>query len=287
MKQNLLERIGLYLLKGGFTIKSLTRTSFDIIARKGSLILLLKILEDANAINEEHAREMERVASYINGSPLIIAEKAGDRLQDNVVYSRFGINTLNFTTFKNCVEKRFPFVKRDHSGLKARLIGRKLKMLREEEGVSLGDIARKTGVSKRMILKYEAGECEITIKRALKIYKVFGNSVFDKINVFQSSGRLEHCTRSDIAKKYSELGFDTLQTKKTPFDIMAKREKELILTQVGDKTKPGFEGLSSLVDADRLVIFKKKKPKDIPAMTKEEFMEFERASELIKFLREF
>jgi hypothetical protein len=42
-----------------------------------------------------------------------------------------------------------------------------------------------------------------------------------------------------------------------------------------------------LLDAERLTIYKKKKPKDIPALTKKEFMEFEKASELIKFLKEF
>ena len=42
-----------------------------------------------------------------------------------------------------------------------------------------------------------------------------------------------------------------------------------------------------MIDADELVIFKKKKPKNIAAVTKEEFLEFEKADELIKFLKEF
>jgi len=287
MKQSLLESVSIYLLRKGFTIKSLTRTAFDILARKDTVILLIKILEDANAVSEVYVDEMKRVSSYIGGSPLIISEKAGDKLQDNIVYSRFGVYTLNFNTFKSSIENKFPFVKRDHSGIKAQVLGDKLKEIREREGISLNDIARKVGVSKRMIQKYESGESEVSVNKALRIYKIFGHSVFDKINVFSHSTGLVHHGKSDVSKKYSKLGFDALEAHKVPFDIIAKKEKELILTKVGDKPKPQLDSLSKLVDADILTIYNKKKPKKVPALTKKEFMEFEKARELVKFLKEF
>ena len=83
------------------------------------------------------------------------------------------------------------------------------------------------------------------------------------------------------------MGFEASDAKKSPFDIIARKDNELILTEVGDKTRPDFSSLSKLLDADNLVIFKKKKPKDVPAVTKEEFLEFEKANQLIKFLKEF
>jgi len=292
MKQSLLEQVSIYLLRKGFTIKSLTRTAFDVVARKDVTILLIKVLEDANAVSEAYAREMERVSAYVNGSPLIVSEKAGDKLQDNIVYSRFGVYTLNFNTFKNSVENKFPFVKRDHSGIKAQVIGNKLKEIREREGISLNEIARKVGVSKRMIQKYESGESEVSVNKALRLYNVFGHSVFDKIDVFgrktiSPTPPPPPASRGDVVKKYSDLGFEAIDTKKVPFDVIAKKEKELILTKVGDKAQPELESLSKLVDADKLVIFKKERPKKIPALTKKEFMEFEKAKELIKFLKEF
>lgn len=287
MKQSLLETVSIYLLRKGFTIKSLTRTAFDILARKDTVILLIKILEDANAVSEVYADEMKRVSSYISGSPLIISEKAGDKLQDNIVYSRFGVYTLNFNTFKSSMENKFPFVKRDHSGIKAQVLGDKLREIRERDGISLNDIARKVGVSKRMIQKYESGESEVSVNKALRIYKIFGHSVFDKINVFSHSSELVHEGKSDVSKKYSKLGFSALEAYKVPFDIIAKKEKELILTKVGDKPKPQLDSLSKLVDADVLTIYNKKKPKGVPALTKKEFMEFEKARELVKFLKEF
>jgi len=287
MKQSLLEQVSIYLLKKGFTIKSLTRTAFDIVARKDSAILLIKILEDANSVSTEYTEAMQGIAAYIGGSSLIIAEKAGDKLQDNIVYNRFGIFTLNFDTFKSCVENKRPFVKRDHSGIKAHIIGNKLKETREKEGVSLNEIARKVGVSKRMIQKYESGESEVGVNKALRLYDIFGTSVFEKIDIFGHDQEIVHEGKGEFSKKYSNLGFDALEANKVPFDIIAKKEKELILTRVGDKERPDLDSLSKLVDADRLTIYKKKKPKSVPALTKKEFMDFQKAQELIKFLKEF
>ncbi|MBI2659598.1 hypothetical protein HYX07_00375 [Candidatus Woesearchaeota archaeon] len=56
---------------------------------------------------------------------------------------------------------------------------------------------------------------------------------------------------------------------------------------MSDKVNPQMQSLSKLLEADNLVIFHKKKPKNMPSMTKKEFMDFDKANELVKFLREF
>ena len=206
MKRDLIEEVSIYLLKKGYTIKSLTRTCFDIVARKDTQILLIKVLNDANAISEEYAEAMKHVSSYISGVPLTIAEKAGDKLRDGVVYSRFGINTLNQQTFENCIENKFPFVKRDHAGLTANIVGRRLQEKMDEEGVSLGDLSKKLGVSKKMIQKYKSGDSKITIQKAFKLYDIFGHSVFDKIDVLKAKIKQEEIGKSDVSKKYQKLG---------------------------------------------------------------------------------
>jgi len=287
MKQSLLEKISIYLLKKGYTIKSLTRTCFDVVARKEGQILLIKVLEDANSISEEFASEMKRISSYIAASPIVVSEKAGNKLENGIVYSRFGVYTLNYSTFINCVDNRMPFIKRDHAGLTAHVLGDRLKRKREDEGISLASLSKKVGVSRKMIQRYEKGEADVTVSKAFKLYDLFGGSVFEKIDIFGAEKEEKQEPKSDIAKKYSELGFEALETKKVPFDVIAKREKEIILTDIGDKTRPGLKPLSKLIDADSLVIFNQKKPKDIAAMTKEEFLEYEKAKELIKFLKEF
>ncbi len=287
MKQTLLEKVNSFLLKKGFTVKNLTRTCFDILSRKSNQILLIKVLEDANSISREYSEEMISVASYINASPLIITEKAGSKLDDNIVYSRFNIYTLNFNTFSNCVNNRFPFIKRSQAGLTASIVGKKFREKREEFGYSLNALSKKIGVTSRMIMKYESKNSEVTINRAMKIYDLFGDKVFNEIDVFVNSEHPESKFETEVTKKYIELGFDATETKKTPFDIIAKKDKELIFTEVSDNFNPEMQSLSKLLDADNLVIFQKKKPKNIPSLTKEEFLDFEKATELVKFLKEF
>ena len=287
MKQALLDKVNIFLLKRGFTIKNLTRTCFDVLARRNEQIFLVKVLEDANSIGKEHTEEMLSVAAYIGASPVIIADKAGDKLEDNVVYTRFEIYTLNYNTFLNCINNRFPFIKRSHAGLTASVAGKKLKEKREESGYSLNSLSKKIGVTSRMMAKYENEDSEITVNKAKKLYDIFGYQVFEQVDVFSGNKQPKSKFESKVSRKYVELGFDATETKKTPFDIIAKKGKEIILTEVSDKVNPQMQPLSKLLDADNLVIFRKKKPKNIPSMTKKEFMEFDEANELVKFLKEF
>jgi len=287
MKQTLLDKISIFLLKKGYTIKNLTRTCFDILARKNEQILLMKVLEDANSVSRQSTEEMIAVASYIKASSLIIAEKAGNKLDDNIVYSRFNVYTLNANTFFNCINHKFPFIKRSQAGLTASVVGEKLKEKREELGYSLNALSKKIGVTSRMIIKYESENSEVTINRAMKLYDLFGNQVFNEVNVFMQREHPESKFKTEVSRKYFELGFDATETKKTPFDIIARKDDELILTGVSDNVNPQMESLSKLLDANNLVIFQKKKPKNIPSMTKEEFMDFEKANELVRFLKEF
>lgn len=287
MKEALLDKVNIFLLKKGFTIKNLTGACFDVLARKNEQILLIKILEDANSISRQYTKDMIAIASYINAAPLMIAEKAGNRLEENIVYSRFDIYTFNFDTFVNCINNRFPFIKRGKAGLTASVVGKKLREKREELGYSLNALSKKIGVTSRMIMRYENENSEVTINRAMKLYELFGHQVFNQVDVFTQKSLPESRFETEVSKKYIELGFDAIETKKTPFDIIARKDKELILTEVSDHVNPQMQSLSKLVDADNLVIFHKKKPRNIPSMTKKEFMDFEKANELVRFLKEF
>ena len=287
MKETILDKVAIFLLKKGFIVKNLTRTCFDILARRGMQILLIKILEDANSITRQYTDEMNSITSYINAAPIIVAEKAGGELDDNIVYSRFDIYTLNYNTFVNAINHKMPFIRRSQAGLTASVVGEKLKEKRERLGYSLNALSRKLGVTSRMIMKYENENSEVTINRAMKIYDLFGHQVFNEIDIFMKKKDRVSKFESPISRKYIALGFDATETKKTPFDIISRKDDDVILTELSDKVNPQMESVSKLLDADNLVIFKRKKPKNIPSMTKKEFMEFEKANELVKWLKEF
>lgn len=282
MKDKLIEKINLELLGKGFTVKNIN-LFFDILAKKQDKILLIKILEDANSVNERAAFEMRSLASFVDASALIISNKAGTELEDDVVYSRFGVLTINPETLSNCLENNLPFLKSTRAGLTASLNKNKLNELRED--FSLNDLASKLGVSRRMVVKYESG-ADINHKRILKIYEAFGN-IFSEINPLNIRTEIIENFSDEFGTKYSSLGFKVSNFSRAPFNLAAKKSDEIILTKIGDNFNEKLIELAEMLEVDDLVIFTKKKPKDIPALKKEEFLEIEKANELIKIVREF
>ena len=286
MKKNLLEETSLILLKEGFTIKNVKKC-FDLLARKEDKILLIKIITDANSLNQESISEMRRTAGCIDSTPLIITEKSGDDLEDNVVYSRFGVFTMNKNTFQNSLKQKLPFIKSGKAGLTASIDGKKLRQEREKEDLSLKDISRKIGVSKRMVINYENSNSNIAVQKAWKLYDLFGQEIFNKIDIFSEIEEAVYSCSSDVGKKYTQLGFNAVETRRNIFDIIAKKERELILTSVGDKFNKELSSLSRLLDAESLIVFERKKPElEIPTISKEEFLEIETEKELIKIIKE-
>ncbi|MBI3036687.1 helix-turn-helix domain-containing protein [Candidatus Woesearchaeota archaeon] len=295
MKRSLMDEVGVLLLRHGYTVKTLAGSSFDMVARKESRVLMIKVLEDANSVSGEYASSMRNLGSYIGASPIIVAEKAGRRLEDGVVYSRFGVYTFSCSTLSSCLENRFPIIISTKAGFAASVIGERLRQQREGKGLSLGTISRKVGVSKRMIAKYEADSADVTLRSAIALNRIFGSEIFGKVDIFgvaeEAVGGKNGTRPSVIAKKYYELGFRASDTKKAPFDVVAKLERELILTDVSkDKANPQLESMRQLLGADALVIFdkdSKNNKKGIPSLQKRDFMEMGSAKELIKFLKEF
>lgn len=287
MKRTLSDDISVLLLRHGYTVKSLSSGSFGLAARRDTDILLIKVLEDANSVSEEYTKAMARISSYIAAAPIIIAQKAGHYLEDGVVYSRFGVSTLNYNTFRSTLENDLPFVFSSNAGLTAAVVGVKLRQRREESGYSLGEVSRKVGVSQRMIAKYESGKADVSVAKAYSLYKLFGGNIFRKIDVFSLRKAATDPKKSAVAQKYSSLGFEADDISRVPFDVIAKKDREIILTEVGDKANPQLLPLQKLIEANTLVIFNRKKPKAMPALTKKEFLEYESAKELIKFLKEY
>lgn len=273
----------------------------------------------------------------MQASPVIISDKAYFSLENNVVYTRHGVYTLNFTSFKSAIDNRYPFLQSNQAGITANINHLKFKQARELQGYSLNSFARKIGLSRKTIEKYETKNSQLTLTNAVKVFNALGNAIFEKVDIFSAnisgkdSGSFGHnatsrpntnsysntnphsntnchsidnlrkdfhnknTSASEISKKYSALGFKAIETHKAPFDVVAKLDKEIILTELGDKQAEQLRSISRIVGADNLIIYDNKNPaffreemrEDIPIIKKDEFLEFEKAKELIRFLRVF
>jgi len=287
MKKNLIENTSLLLLKNNFTIKNI-KTPFDLLAKKDSKILLIKILEDANSISIETINEMKKLAKVIQASPLILSQKAGFKLQNEVVYQRYGINTINFNTFNNSFSKPL-FINSNKSGFAIKIIGKKLKEKREQKDFSLSNLASKLAISSRMISKYEAEDSNISLKKAIKLEKILGSDIFQEINLLTSDlTDIFYNSFSDVSKKYHSLGFTSTEFVKIPVNVIARKKNEIILTKTTDKPSKEFFDFANLFELNNLIIFKKKKPKtETPIIHKEEFLDLDDGNDLISFMKDF
>ena len=102
---NLLQQIEQLLKSQGYKTSDIyEQGSFDLVARKNLLILLLKTFLNIDSINEHNAYEMKQLANIFLASPIIIGEKSRNgQLEEGVVYERYDIPTIGFETFKNMI----------------------------------------------------------------------------------------------------------------------------------------------------------------------------------------
>ena len=168
--------------------------SFDLIARKGDTIIIIKIVPHIDSVGEESAHNFAFIAKHLNATPIIIGEKARDfELERGAVYLRYGIIATSSTTFYDFfVDNVPPLVYAQPGGLYVNINGSKLRELRESRNMSLGDLAGSLGVSRRTISKYESG-MSTTLDIAIRLEEIFDSAIVEAINLLShgSAGGLE------------------------------------------------------------------------------------------------
>lgn len=210
--------------------------SFDLAARKGDLLLLLKILTNIDGLNEQTALEVRRLAKYLSGSPLLVGEKTRDLyLERGAVYFRYGIPTLSLSTLADCLlDDIMPLVYAAHGGLYVRIDGERMRQLRLERGISLGALASDLGVSRRTVSKYETEEMDTSIDVAIRLEEIFEDELIRPVDPFHiGDSEEEHWPVTDsILRLLLRIGFDVVPTSQAPFNAITRDEDIVVLTGV-------------------------------------------------------
>ena len=141
-RSQMLHNIENLLTSQGFKTSDIyDQGSFDIVARKNLLILLLKTFLNIDSINEQNAHEMKQLANIFLASPIIIGEKSRNGvLEEGVIYERYDIPTIGFDTLKNMIlYNEYPEILADRGGYFVKIDGNVIKQYREEYSMSLKD----------------------------------------------------------------------------------------------------------------------------------------------------
>jgi putative transcriptional regulator len=256
-REQLIIEIQGFLVKEGFATsdpKDLAHAGFDIVARRGPTILVIKVMTNANSLNESMLAGMKTLAHAVEGSPLIIAIKSGnDPIEDGVTYSRSGIPLISVGTLRDLIEDRIPpMVFAASGGFYVNLDSEILRKARES-GLSLGDLADMAGVSRRTIKMYEDG-MNAKLDVALRLEECLGVELIVPVDAFSSpqtrggdksyenltNNEQFHGMARDIFMKLNKIGYSVDTATRCPFDALARDRDVLLFTGV-DQKKPGLD----------------------------------------------
>ncbi len=220
--------------------------SFDFAARNNDLFLLVKVLSNIEGLNEATASDMRQLAALFKAVPLVIGEKAKNKpIEDDTVYIRYGVPCVSPMTLSDyIIEGVPPLVYAAPGGLYVEIDGDLVRKQRLEHGISLGELAKLLGVSRRSISKYEEG-MNASVDVALRLEEVLDvplavplhlprflndNMLPDKAVPSSGSTPLER----EILTLLTKIGFSVYPTQRAPFDTLSRDKDDLVLSGVSE-----------------------------------------------------
>jgi len=237
------------MITAGFEVSerfSLRPRSFDLIARKNGVLLVVKVVSHIDSVSEEVSSDLTTIARFLHGVPLIVGERARDaELERGAVYIRYGIYAVSIATLYDFfVEKIPPLVYASPGGLYVNINGGALREMRERRGMSLGDLGHLLGVSRRTISKYESG-MGTTLDVAIRIEEVFNDGVVESIDLLRYEPDREECVRPQESERtepapvsvLEQLGMKFHSLHGAPFQALVTFDNHTIFTGYGTAQK--------------------------------------------------
>jgi putative transcriptional regulator len=247
MKPHLLRRVVGLLEGSGFIVSDCNgaRSCFDVLARKGGVLILVKVLSNIESVTKNTVHELKKVSYLTGGVPLVVGERLkSSKLMDGAVYERYGVSALNLSTMENLVHDSMPVAHSIRGNYCAKINPGMLRSLRNVMDLTQEKLALELGVSKQSVYRYESsGSVPFDImERMLKIFEddkrlLLHEDVFDvQVQREDSSFNMRvPDTRRLVADKLENIGFST-SIINAPFDVVA-REHETVYTVVSDDNR--------------------------------------------------
>lgn len=206
---------------------------------EGEHKIFARVVLDVNSIEKKDVDELKASASLLNASPIIISKYVhGYSIEESVAYEKHGIHVISVETLESilCRGEKI-YVYHTRGIFLAKINKKKFKERRQEMRLSLGELARLAGVSRKTIYEYERGTIDLSVDKALKIAEILGYDILDEIDILKPPTNIPENTElrnPDIhtekkaMDKLEEKGFNVVHLKRTPIDIIAQKGNETI-----------------------------------------------------------
>jgi predicted transcriptional regulator len=242
------------LREAGFTVSEECRSRpscFDIAARRGGSIILIKVQTDIGGLSTNDAVELKAISESFSARCLLIGEQAREKpLEDDTVYRRHDILSVTPRTFENIMlHDTHPLIQADPGGYYVEIDGEALKRRRQELGLSAGEVAEVVSTSRRTIYGYERGLAKASVTAAYNLLWTLGIPIAKSINVFdRPQKRPKSCMLATarlvfarnrilnrIFKRWTRCHVAAF--KKAPFDfiVRASERKTMIIGGITNK----------------------------------------------------
>ncbi|WP_436902163.1 transcriptional regulator [Halovenus halobia] len=226
--------------------------SFDVAARRGEDVLLVKILGNIDAFDARTGAEMRRLGTYLNATPIVIGLRTRDEeLDPGVVYFRNGVPVFSPDTAMDLfVEEVPPLIYAAPGGLYVNIDSEVLQDVRQNRDWSLGRLAKELGVSRRTVSKYEDG-MDASVEVAAELEDLFDAPLTSPVSVLEDGGESVRDTEEppdgpDVAEEdeaivtvLTRVGYEVHPTDRAPFKTVSEDEgeQEQMLTGHSEFTK--------------------------------------------------
>ncbi len=249
-RPELIEYVRTVMARAGFAVSErcdLRPVSFDLVARRDTDLVILKVLTNVDALSDPIAREIKLLCRFLEARPMLVGLRAGTgALEDGVVYTRHDIPIVSPATLRDhLLGGAPPLVFAAPGGFYVQLEAARLRQVREQMGLSLGVMAQIAGVSRRAIQMYEEG-MSASIDAATRLEEFLGTDLIrplDPMHSFQvreveppqpapESGQGDPL-EALVRKLLEGLGYEVRTTRRSPFHALSTQEDATYLTGVG------------------------------------------------------
>jgi len=268
---------------------------FDIAAQR-DFTIFLKVLGNVDSFQESQATNLKIISRDFDAAVAVVGlHTRRENLIDNIVYERFDIPTFTPGTLENIViNEMFPSIYRSRGGLFTEINPIKLRKMREKAGLSQSELARQVGVTKKSIYEHEKERKKALFGIVKRIEMIIGNVSDPLVLDFEYSDARnapKETFERQVLYDLKRIGFATDVVYQTPFNIVAKNHRIMLLSRADEnrkrieKTIHRVSELSNLTDIPALAVTRDEMDLDIPTLQEKELRHMRSTRDLRKILK--
>jgi putative transcriptional regulator len=239
-REALLGNITAMLADAGFVVSdrcAVRPKSFDLVARRGEEILLVKVLANVDALDAATGAELRRLGTYLDATPIVIGLRTRDEdLKPDVTYFRHGVPVISpDTAVQLFVDDIPPLIYAAPGGLYVTLDGDLLADERQSAEMSLGQLAKELGVSRRTVSKYEDG-MNASVEVAQQLEELFDAPLTAPVDVMDGAEDVREADPmpedpeadpddAPVVAVLRRAGFSVHPTLRAPFKAVSEDEE--------------------------------------------------------------